>query len=141
MVGIMESPRSLVEHTTAGNAAGPQPVDAFLNIRERLPLSGPERRTRIRVLAQLPLTVKFGGVYESMAEASNVSARGMFFVLQRRLEIGAAIELVFRLPRRVIGVDGIWLRCSAQVVRVEEGLPENKFGIGAKIKSYEVFVG
>jgi hypothetical protein len=87
------------------------------------------------------MTVKFGGIYESAAEATNISARGMFFVLQQRLDAATPIELVFRLPRRVIGVDGIWLRCPAEVVRVQEGLPEGKFGIAAKIIGYEVFVG
>lgn len=106
---------------------------------KELPIGGPERRSRIRVLTQLPLTVKFGGVYESMAEASDISARGMFFVMQGRLDAGTAIELVFRLPRRVIGVEGIWLRCPAEVMRVEDGLPEGKFGVAARIKSYEVF--
>lgn len=107
----------------------------------RLRVSGPEQRGRVRVLSQLPLTVKFGGIYESAAIATNISARGMFFALQQRLEVGAAIELIFRLPRHVIGVDGIWLRCPAEVVRVQEGLPEGEFGIAAKITSYEVFVG
>jgi hypothetical protein len=93
------------------------------------------------VLSQLPLTVKFGGIYEDAAEATNISARGMFFALPKRLDAGTPIELVFRLPRHVIGVDGIWLRCTAEVVRVQEGLPEGKFGIAVKIRGYEIFVG
>ncbi|HEX6906447.1 MAG TPA: PilZ domain-containing protein [Terriglobales bacterium] len=121
------------------NAVGPALEQARGG--KELPLSGPERRQRTRVFSQLPLTVKFGGIYEIGAEAVNISARGMLFVLPQPLAMGEAIELVFRLPRRVIGVDGIWLRCPAEVVRVEEGLPEGKFGIGAKIKSYEVFLG
>ncbi len=125
--------RGLLERS----AVGPE-LDQAQAGRE-LPVGGPERRTRIRVLAQLPLTVKFGGVYESMAEAANISARGMLFLLPTRLEIGTAVELVFRLPRNVIGVEGVWLRCPAEVVRVDEGLPEGKFGIAARIKSYEVF--
>lgn len=88
--------------------------------------------------SRLPLTIKYGGIYESVTEAADISARGMFFAFRERLEIGAAIELVFRLPRRVIGVDGVWLRCPAEVVRVEEGLREGNFGIGARIKSHEV---
>ena len=137
----MEFPRSVLEHRPAVNAAGPQPLDAIANAGKRLPLSGPERRARVRVATRLPLAIKYGGIYESPAEAADISARGMFFAFRQRLEIGTGIELVFRLPRRVIGVDGIWLRCLAEVVRVEEGLPEGKFGIGAKIKSYEVFLG
>ncbi len=135
----MESPRSLSEHTTAVNAAGPPSVGAVSDTRQPLPLGWPERRARVRVATRLPLAIKYGGIYESPAEAADISARGMFFAFQQRLEIGTAIELVFHLPRRVIGVDGIWLRCPAEVVRVEEGLPQGTFGIGARIKSYEVF--
>ncbi len=135
----MEFPRSVLAQMPAGNAAGPQPLDAIANLGKRLPLSGRERRGRVRVAARLPLTVKYGGIYESATEAADISTRGMFFAFRQRLEIGTAIELVFRLPRRVIGVDGIWLRCPAEVVRVEEGLPEGKFGIAARINSYEVF--
>lgn len=121
------------------NAVGPTLEQARGG--KELPVFGPERRQRTRVLSQLPLTVKFGGIYEIGAEAVNISARGMLFVLPQRLATGESIELVFRLPRRVIGVDGIWLRCPAEVMRVEEGPPEGKFRIGAKIKDYEVFLG
>lgn len=123
--------RALVERTTGTPA--PQEAD---RARE-LPIGGPERRDRIRVFTQLPLTVKFGGVYETMAEAVNISARGMFFMAQEPLAVGTAIELVFRLPRRVIGVEGVWLRCAAEVIRVEER--EGTFGIAARITGYEVF--
>jgi hypothetical protein len=125
--------RGLVERPVGGPALREE------NTAKELPIGGPEQRERIRVLAQLPLTVKFGGVYEIMAEAANISARGMFFIAQEPLAVGTAIELVFRLPRRIIGVEGVWLRCSAEVVRVEEGLPNAKFGIAARIRNYEVF--
>ena len=136
----MESRESLLEHRPAQSLAT-RPAANPAETENRPPLAGPERRERVRVASQLPLSVKYGGIYEVATEALNISARGMFFALQQRLDIGATVELVFRLPRRVIGVDGIWLRCSAEVARVEEGLPENKVGIGAKITSYEVFVG
>jgi PilZ domain len=136
----MHSGESLLQHRPAKTLVS-APLLNPPETNKRSSLHGQERRERVRVFSQLPLTVKFGRVYESPAEATNISARGMFCVLQQRLELGAAIELVFRLPRHVIGVDGIWLRCSAQVVRVQEGLPQGKFGIAAKITSHEVFVG
>lgn len=123
--------RTLVEPTTSA------PTLPEASGTKELPIGGPERRERIRVITQLPLTVKFGGVYETMAESANISARGMFLMAQERLAAGTAIELVFRLPRRIIGAEGIWLRCSAEVIRVEER--KGKFGIAAQIKSYEVF--
>lgn len=136
----MQSPRSFLEHTSAESAAC-QRVSNRVEDAKKWLLRGPDRRERIRVPAQVPLSVKFGGIYEAVTETTDISARGMFFAMEQRLGIGTPIEVVFRLPRRVIGVDGIWLRCPAEVVRMEEGLPEGKFGIGAKIKSYEVFLG
>ena len=136
----MESRESLLEHRPAQSLAT-RPAANRAEAENKPPLTGAERRERVRVVSQLPLSVRYGGIYETTAEAINISARGMFLVLQQRLQIGTNVELVFRLPRRVIGVDGIWLRCTAQVVRVKEGVPEGKFGIGAKITGYEVFVG
>jgi len=137
--GVMESPRSVVERGPA--VACQQAGNETEGRNSGLALSGPERRERTRVLSQVPLSVKFGGIYEVMTETTDISARGMFFAMERRLEIGTVVELVFRLPRRVIGVDGVWLRCPAEVVRVEENLQDGKFGIGAKITDYEVFLG
>ncbi len=136
----MESPISSLECKSAASFAASGPTGQ-LEDAKKWQKSGAEQRERVRVLSQLPLTVKFGGIYESAAVATNISARGMFFALQQRLETGAAIELVFRLPRHVIGVDGIWLRCPAEVVRVQEGMPQGRFGIAAKIMSHEIFVG
>jgi hypothetical protein len=79
------------------------------------------------------------GEDEVAAQLMNLSARGMFFSFDRRLRVGSWIELVFPLPRKILGSDGVWLRCAAQVVRVEEGLPEDKFGIAARVSSYEAF--
>lgn len=135
----MQSEVSLLEHRPAQSLVSPGSASPGVVTSSQAP-PGPERRERTRVFSKLPLTVKFGGIYESATEATNISARGMFFALEQRLEMGAAVELVFRLPRHVIGVDGIWLRCPAQVVRVE-GLSDGKFGFAAKITSYEIFVG
>jgi hypothetical protein len=106
---------------------------------EKSPAAGLERRARTRIPWQLPLNVKHGGIYEAAAQAANFSASGMFFTLAQRLKVGTQVDLVFCIPPKVLGVNGVWLRCPAEVVRVEEGLPDNRFGMAAKIKSYEVF--
>ncbi|HLK32285.1 MAG TPA: PilZ domain-containing protein [Terriglobales bacterium] len=98
-----------------------------------------ERRGRVRVAAQLPLTVKYGDIYETRGEAINFSTGGMFFLLDKHLPLGSPVELVFALPPRMIGREGVWLRCPAEVVRVQLRLPEKKFAVAARIKSYRVF--
>jgi PilZ domain-containing protein len=105
----------------------------------RLPLSPREKRSGVRVSSKLPVTVKYGGIYEAFGQAINLSARGLFFELDGTLAPGAVVQLVFRLPGEVVGGRAIWLRCQAEVVRVEEGSQHNRFRIAARLISYEAF--
>jgi hypothetical protein len=98
-----------------------------------------EHRSCIRVSSSLPVNVKFGGVYELLGQALDLSARGMLFQLERKLPLGSLIELVFRLPREVVGPGSIWLRCHARIVRVQSGNRPGTFRLAAVILSYEVF--
>jgi hypothetical protein len=51
----------------------------------RLPLSPREKRSGVRVSSKLPVTVKYGGIYEAFGQAINLSARGLFFELDGTL--------------------------------------------------------
>ena len=121
--------------SSALQPAKPEPESNTLSARA----SQAERRQRVRVAARLPLTVKFGGLYETKGEALNISTQGMLFLADRALEAGSKTELVFRLPRAMIGRDGVWLRCAAEVVRVGERAGEKKFGVAARLTSHDVF--
>ena len=105
----------------------------------RLSSSTCEKRSWSRVSSNLPVTVRFGGIYEAFGQAINLSARGLFFELDRSLAPGAVVQLVFRLPPDLVGRHAIWLRCQAQVVRVEDGSQNRRFRIAARLRSYEVF--
>ena len=98
-----------------------------------------ETRTYTRVPSSLPVNVKFGGVYELLGEALDLSARGMLFELDRKLTPGTPVELIFRLPRQVVGPGAIWLRCRARIVRVQSGAHPDSFRLAARISSYEIF--
>jgi hypothetical protein len=98
-----------------------------------------EGRRHIRVRSNMPVNVKYGGIYEVLGQAINLSARGMFFEVGQKLNPGTTIQLVFRLPRAVIRSEGIWLRCQAKVLRVEEEMPGGKFAVAARITSYDLF--
>jgi hypothetical protein len=105
----------------------------------RLSSSPGKKRSWSRVSSKLPVTVRFGGIYEAFGQAINLSARGLFFELDRSLAPGAVVQLVFRLPPDIVGRRVIWLRCQAQVVRVEEASQNRRFRIAARLLSYEAF--
>ena len=86
----------------------------------------------------MPVTVRYGGIYEAVGQAVDLSARGMFFTVQDRIDPGSPVEIVFRLPRTVARNAGVWLRCKAKVVRLEMRA-EGKFGVAAHIVAHEIF--
>jgi hypothetical protein len=117
-----------------------QPAEAPLKIEPvRLPIRRREKRRHLRVPSDARVTVRYGGIYEALGQAVNLSARGLFFELSRKLAPGSAVELIFRLPRAVVRAGNVWLRCQGEVVRVEEGLPNGRFRVAAKLTTYELF--
>ena len=97
----------------------------------------PERRLYTRTSCKLPVTLRFDGIYEEAGEAANISARGIFVVLPRKVKSGSTVELIFRLPQTIVRTPGIWLRCQAEVTRARS-VQQNQFGVAAMILGYEV---
>ena len=83
---------------------------------------------------RLPALVKFGAEQEPQfsTETQNVSARGVFFHLDHKLEKGAKIEVTMTFPQHVTNTDSVRVRFSAQVLRVE-ALPYDRIGVAAVI--------
>jgi hypothetical protein len=96
-----------------------------------------ERRSYVRTICKLPITLRFDDIYEEIGEAANMSARGIFVVLPTKVISGSPVELIFRLPQNIVRADGIWLRCQAEVTRAKY-LHERQFGVAAMILDYEV---
>jgi hypothetical protein len=65
-----------------------------------------------------------------------VSARGVYFYLDRKLSEGSAIEFTLTLPPEITLTDSIRVRCKGRVVRVEEA-KEERLGVGAIIDQYD----
>ena len=97
-----------------------------------------EKRISTRANVRLPVSVKFDDVHQARGQTEDLSAHGIFLVVAQRLLYGCNFELVFRLPRKVIGPRRVWLRCQAEIVRVENR-PHGKFGVAAAFRSCEVF--
>jgi len=86
---------------------------------------------------RLPAIVKFEGSSEIFTETQNVSARGVFFYLERGISSGTKLEVTLTFPPHVTLTDAVRVRFSARVIRVDEPLPSARIGVAAMIEDYE----
>jgi hypothetical protein len=96
-----------------------------------------ERRTMRRFDMRLPATVRLDGAAEFHTETQNVSARGVFFYLDRAVSAGTKIEVTLTFPPHVTLTDAVRVRFAARVIRVESPLPSLRIGTAAMIEDYE----
>ncbi len=95
------------------------------------------RRFDMRLPASVRLTPNDS---ELLTETQNVSARGIFFYLDRRLEHGTTLSVTLTFPPHVTLTDPVRVRFTARVIRVDEPLPAARIGIAAMIEDYD-FLG
>jgi PilZ domain-containing protein len=74
---------------------------------------------------------------EFHTETQNVSARGVFFYLDRPVEAGTRCEVTLTFPPHITLTDAVRVRFSARVIRVESPLPSLRVGTAAMIEDYE----
>lgn len=86
---------------------------------------------------RLPAIVKLEGASEVHTETQNVSARGVFFYLDRTVSAGTRLEVTLTFPPHVTLTDAVRVRFSARVIRVEDPLPSARIGVAAMIEDYE----
>ena len=100
-----------------------------------------DRRALPRFDMHLPAVVKLdeGVVDELLTETQNVSARGMFFYLDRPLAEGARIEISMTFPPHMTLTDSVRMRFFAHVVRVDKPLPASRIGVAAVIEKIEEY--
>ena len=96
-----------------------------------------ERRLMRRFDMRLPALVKFEGSTELFTETQNVSARGVFFYVDRSVAAGTKLEVTLTFPPHVTLTDAVRVRFSARVIRVDEPLPSARIGVAAMIENYE----
>ena len=111
----------------------------FPGKESELPPSPDERRNMLRFDMRLPAAVKVVGITSDdlITETQNVSARGVFFYLDRRLPEGSSIEVTLTFPPHVTLTEAVRVRFTARVVRVENPLPPARIGVAALIEEYE----
>jgi len=74
---------------------------------------------------------------EFHTETQNVSARGVFFYLDRPLPAGTSCEVTLTFPPHITLTNAVRVRFTARVIRVESPLPSSRVGTAAMIEDYE----
>jgi hypothetical protein len=100
-------------------------------------LNSQERRMMRRFDMRLPAIVRLEGLDEFHTETQNVSARGVYFYLDRAVESGTKIEVTLTFPPHITLTDPVRVRFMARVIRVESPLPSLRIGTAAMIENYE----
>ena len=86
---------------------------------------------------RLPAIVRLDQENEFHTETQNVSARGVFFYLDRPVAAGTPCEVTLTFPPHITMTDAVRVRFSARVIRVESPLPSSRIGTAAMIEDYE----
>jgi hypothetical protein len=88
---------------------------------------------------RLPAAIRImgGAPNQFHTETQNVSARGVFFYIDRPLAHNSHIEITLTLPPHITLTDALRVRFVGRVVRVEPPLPSARVGIAAVIEEYE----
>jgi hypothetical protein len=74
---------------------------------------------------------------EFQTETQNVSARGVFFYLDRPVPAGTPCEVTLTFPPHITLTDAVRVRFTARVIRSESPLPSSRVGTAAMIEDYE----
>jgi hypothetical protein len=96
-----------------------------------------DRRTMRRFDMRLPALVRLDQENEFQTETQNVSARGVFFYLDRPLPAGTKCEVTLTFPPHITLTDAVRVRFTARVIRSESPLPSLRIGTAAMIEDYE----
>ena len=111
--------------------------DSLWTERSGVQLNSQERRMMRRFDMRLPAIVRLEGTDEFHTETQNVSARGVFFYLDRAVESGTKLEVTLTFPPHVTLTDSVRVRFTARVIRVDAPLPSSRIGTAAMIEDYE----
>ena len=111
--------------------------DALVAERFGMQLNSQERRMMRRFDMRLPAVVRVESQDEVQTETQNVSARGVFFYLDREVSAGTKLEVTLTFPPHVTLTDSVRVRFTARVIRVDSPLPSARVGTAAMIEDYE----
>ena len=98
-----------------------------------------DKRSSKRVASKRQARVKsINGLKQELdAQTRDVSVRGVFIYLQKKVQEGSMLEVILPLPEGVTDAQEMWVRCKCRIVRVEDTGKEHGFGVAAMIEEYE----
>jgi hypothetical protein len=85
--------------------------------KPRLQPESQERRMMRRFDMRLPAVVRLDQDSEFQTETQNVSARGVFFYLDRPVPAGTRCEVTLTFPPHITLTDAVRVRFTARVIR------------------------
>jgi PilZ domain len=95
-----------------------------------------EVRCAVRFPLYLPVVIS-GEKGEFAATTRNISASGILFEVDRRLEPGDVIQFSVRMPGEVLGTtNDVLVHCTGRVVR--SSLSQNQYLAAATIDDYRI---
>jgi hypothetical protein len=100
-------------------------------------MSSQERRMMRRFDMRLPAVVRVPDTLDFQTETQNVSARGVYFYLDRPLQAGTRLQVTLTFPPHITLTEAVRVRFTARVIRVDRPLPSLRVGTAALIEDYE----
>jgi hypothetical protein len=128
----------LARNSHCGEAGSDDSLKPSKGLARGLMDTAKERRAARRFSMMLPLKVRFSeedDVLERQGETRDVSFRGLYFMIEARVEAGTPIEFVLTLPQQITLAGDVHIRCYARVLRVEPH--DGRRGVAARIDRYE----
>ena len=106
-------------------------------------LAHAERRAAQRFTISVPVAVQSpeGSFPAQTALCHDVSAKGIFFLMNARPREGSNIEFTVTLPPEVtLTEQPMRVNCKGHVIRVVDEESAKRFGVGATIEGYNSFI-
>jgi len=102
----------------------------------------PERRAAQRFAMSAPVTVQSSedAFPLETALSHDVSAKGIYFLMNAQPREGSRIEFTITLPSEVTLTDPMRVNCKGRVIRVVDVESTSRFGVGATIEGYNSFI-
>ena len=105
-----------------------------------------ERRGARRYDLSLPIMVRVpaqGFAETQSGKTRDISTRGLYFVIDRDVNAGSALDIMLTLPREMTNGDEVLVKASGKVVRVEQRTEEGnaRQGVAAIIERYDIMRG
>ena len=105
-----------------------------------------ERRGARRYDLSLPIMVRVpaqGFAETQSGKTRDISTRGLYFVIDRDVNAGSALDIMLTLPREMTNGDEVLVKASGKVVRVEQRNEDGsaRQGVAAIIERYDIMRG